>query len=69
MRSKFCLTEAGERTVRLYEAWGKAREAEAWRARLATRSAAAGRVTADDHDPAGVSREGQPQVIDSNIIS
>ena len=33
---KVRLTEAGERIVRLYEAWGKPEEAETWRARLAT---------------------------------
>ena len=31
---KIYLTEAGERIVRLYEAWGKTDEALAWRAKL-----------------------------------
>ena len=31
---KIYLTEAGERIVRLYEAWGKTEEAAAWRAKL-----------------------------------
>jgi hypothetical protein len=31
---KTCLTEAGERTAKLYEAWGKPEKASAWRAKL-----------------------------------
>ena len=31
---KIYLAEAGERNVRLYEAWGKTEEASAWRAKL-----------------------------------
>jgi serine/threonine protein kinase len=33
---KISLTEAGKRNLRLYESWGKSRESETWRARLAT---------------------------------
>jgi hypothetical protein len=32
---KHYLTEAGERVVRLYDDWGKPKEAAKWRARLA----------------------------------
>jgi eukaryotic-like serine/threonine-protein kinase len=44
---KIYVTEAGERIVRLYEAWGRTDEALAWRAKLTPPPAPA------KHDPAG----------------